>query len=178
MRKLPKTVAILVALCALAACTQREDGTIQDRKRRPDAATHTDAPAADAATTTSAGIVSCYTEGDPAQSCTLPVHCCFSNYSSEHDGYCTTATCAYGTIDCDGPEDCAAGEHCCSHALYASDGSLSGYAIGCQAAGCGAAPSNHELCHTDGPACSNGGTCVTAYLDDNDLPRTLDICQP
>jgi len=133
----------------------------------------------DAASSTggAAGDVTCYTDGNPGQSCALPVHCCFSNYSSQHDGYCTSSTCAYGTIDCDGPEDCATGQHCCSHARFSSDGSLSGYSMACQASACGAAPANYELCHRGGAACSNGGTCVTAYLNDNDLPRTLDICK-
>jgi hypothetical protein len=122
-------------------------------------------------------IVSCYTEGNPAQSCTLPTHCCFSNYSSQHDGFCSNNACIYGTITCDGPEDCTGGQHCCSHALFDSGGSVNGYSMACQASACGAAPANYELCHTDGAACSNGGTCVSAYLRDNDLPRTLDICQ-
>jgi len=175
MRNFPATVAAFVSVCALAACSQSEDGTTLDRRHpRPDATVVT---TADAASTSTAGDVSCYTEGNPAQSCALPVHCCFSNYSSQHDGFCTTSACAYGTIDCDGPEDCATGQHCCSHARFSSDGSLSGYSLACQANACGAAPASYELCHRGGAACSNGGTCVTAYLNDNDLPRTLDICK-
>lgn len=137
--------------------------------RMPDAATSHDAGTPD--------VVSCYTEGNPLQSCTLPTHCCFSNYSSQHDGQCSNNACLYGTISCDGPEDCSGGQHCCSHALFDSGGALNGYSMACQASACGAAPVNYELCHIGGPACSNGGTCVTAYLNDNDLPRTLDICQ-
>jgi hypothetical protein len=122
-------------------------------------------------------VVSCYTEGDPAQSCTLPEHCCFSNYSSQHDGQCSNNACLYGTISCDGPEDCGGGQHCCSQPLFDSGGALDGYSLACQATACGTAPGDHELCHIGGAACSNGGTCVTAYLHANDLPRTLDICQ-
>jgi len=184
-----------VSLCALAACSKSQTGPTVDHTPHDAAVTTGDAPVTqgdapvtqvdaamtpvDAGSTSSgeAGVVSCYTEGDPSQSCTLPSHCCFSNYSSQHDGFCAASACVYGTISCDGPEDCASGQHCCSHALFASDGSLTGYSIGCQATACGAAPVNYELCHTSGPACSNGGTCVTAYLNDNDLPRTLDICQ-
>ena len=175
MRNFLAIVAAIVPVCALAACSQSEDGTTLERRHhRPDAAvTQPDAPT----TTTEPGAISCYTEGNPSQSCALGVSCCFNNYSSQHDGYCSTGTCAYGTIDCDGPEDCGAGEHCCSHALFTSDGSLSGYSVACQASACGAAPANYELCHPDGAACSNGGACVTAYLNDNDLPRTLDICK-
>jgi len=137
--------------------------------RTPDAALSLDAG--------TPGVVSCYTEGNPSQSCTLPTHCCFSNYTSAHNGQCSNNACLYGTISCDGPEDCNGGQHCCSHALFDSGGTVTGYSMACQANACGAAPANYELCHLVGPACSNGGTCVTAYLHDNDLPRTLDICQ-
>ena len=146
----------------------------------PDAVVHADAAQADAAVQGDAGtpgVVTCYTEGNPLQSCTLPTHCCFSNYSSQHDGQCSTSTCLYGTISCDGPEDCSGGQHCCSHALFDTSGTVTGYSIACQATACGAAPVNYEICHIGGAACSNGGTCVTAYLNDNDLPRTLDICR-
>lgn len=173
MRKLPIAVAAFVPVCALAACSQSEDGTTVDRRgHHPDAAV----AQPDAAPAPSGDIVSCYTEGNPTATCTLPVHCCFSNYSSEHDGFCTSNACTWGTIDCDGPEDCATGEHCCSHVLRSSDGSLAGYSIGCQASACGDAPASYELCHTAAPACSNGGTCVSAYGTANDLPRTLDVC--
>jgi len=171
-------------LCVLAACSSKSpSGTLP-----PEAGARSDAPGAhpdgsaapvDAAPAGSpdGGVVSCYTESNASQSCTLPVHCCFSNFSSQHDGSCSSSACTWGTITCDGPEDCATGAHCCSHALLASDGSLTGYSVACQASACGAAPANYELCHAAGPACSNGGTCVTAYGNDNDLPRTLDICQ-
>src|SRR3954463_12246227 len=98
-------VAAFMPLCALAACSQSEDGTTLERKRHPDAAVVT-TPDAAASSSGGAGVVSCYTEGNAAQSCTLPTACCFSNYSSQHDGRCSTSACAYGTIDCDGPEDC------------------------------------------------------------------------
>src|ERR1043165_1067864 len=58
------------------------------------------------------GTVSCYSEYAPSATCTLPSHCCFSNYSAEHAGSCDTAACTWGTIDCDGPEDCAIGQRC------------------------------------------------------------------
>ncbi len=126
------------------------------------------------------GVVSCYSEGYPSTTCALPTHCCFTNYSSQHNGECTTSTCAWGTMDCDGPEDCATGQHCCAHALIDPDWGMLGYKLGCQASACGAAPINQELCHPASSAvstCSNGGTCVPALGNDNDLPRTLYICQ-
>jgi hypothetical protein len=99
----------------------------------------------------------------------------FTNYSAQRDGYCTNDTCAYGTIDCDGPEDCTAGELCCAHAITDPDYGTIGYTIACQAGACGAAPQNRELCHPS-TGCSTGAACVTAYGNDNDLPRTLDVC--
>jgi hypothetical protein len=176
MQKLAIIVGTIVSLCALAACSESEDGTTLDRRpHRPDAAV-IQADAAPASPGPS-GVVSCYTEGDPSQTCSLPTHCCFSNYSSQHDGSCSSNTCTWGTISCDGPEDCATGQHCCSHARFDSSGALAGYSLACQANACGSAPGDHELCHTGGAACSNGGSCVTAYGNANDLPRTLDICK-
>jgi hypothetical protein len=128
----------------------------------------------------SPGVVSCYLEGYPGSTCAQPSHCCFSNYSAQHDGECSTSACSWGTIDCDGPEDCASGQHCCAHAIVDPDYGLTGYKLGCQASACGAAPINQELCHptsSAAPTCSNGRTCVPALGNDNDLPRTLSICK-
>ena len=150
------------------------------------AAPHPDAMSPDAGTGGGGGgggtpgIVSCYTEGFPSTSCSLPTHCCFSNYSAQHDGECTSSACTWGTMDCDGPEDCATGQHCCSHALIDPDYGMLGYKLSCQASACGAAPINQELCHPASSAvstCSTGGTCVPALGNDNDLPRTLYICK-
>jgi hypothetical protein len=128
------------------------------------------------------GVISCYTEGNPGASCTLPTQCCFSNYSSQHDGACSTAACTWGTIACDGPEDCAGGQHCCAHAIVTPDSGVIGYQLACQASACGAAPANQEMCHpTAGSAagtCSSPSSrCVTAFGNDNDLPPSLHICQ-
>lgn len=127
-----------------------------------------------------AGIVSCYTVGDPGATCTLPVHCCFSNYSSSHDGSCMTSSCSWGTITCDGPEDCPSGQRCCSHVLVDPENGITGYSLACQASACGPAPANQELCHPTSSAagtCSTGTACVTALGNDNDLPPSLYICQ-
>jgi hypothetical protein len=127
------------------------------------------------------GTVSCYTEGNPDATCTLPTHCCFSNYSSAHDGSCMTSSCTWGTMECDGPEDCAGGQHCCAHALVDPDSGVIGYKLACQASACGAAPANQEMCHPTASAagtCSNAASrCVTAFGNDNDLPPSLHICQ-
>lgn len=173
------TASILLGLCAVATCADPSVKNDLDARHHfhPDASV---LPVADAATTPPppvTGSVSCYTEGAPDQTCALPDHCCFSNYSAQHDGSCSTSTCAYGTISCDGPEDCGQGEHCCAHAIIDPTEGLQGYSVACQANACDAPPIGSELCHPDGSPCSTGGTCVTAYGNDNDLPRTLYVCR-
>lgn len=126
-----------------------------------------------------AGVVSCYSEGNPGATCTLPTHCCFTNYSSQHNGQCTSSACTWGTITCDGPEDCPAAQRCCSHAIVDSSDTVIGYSLACQATACGSQPLNEELCHptlTPAGTCS-AGQCVTTVNHNNDLPRTLYICR-
>jgi hypothetical protein len=127
---------------------------------------------------TSAGnTVTCYRTNDPAATCALPAeHCCFSNYSAAHDGACSTTSCAWGTIRCDGPEDCGTGQRCCAHALIDPNDGLFGHALTCQATPCGPAPVNQQICHTTSQ-CPAGTQCVTVVMNDNDLPRTLNICK-
>lgn len=128
------------------------------------------------------GIVSCYSEGNPGAMCTLPTRCCFNNYSAQHNGACSTDACTWGTIECDGPEDCASGQHCCAHAIVTLDSGVSGYQLACQASACGIAPANQELCHPTaasaaGTCSSPDSRCVTAFGNDSDLPPSLHICQ-
>jgi hypothetical protein len=127
------------------------------------------------------GVISCYTEGSPGATCTLPTRCCFTNYSSQHNGACSTAACTWGTMECDGPEDCAGGQHCCAHAIVTPDSGVVGYQLACQASACGAAPANQELCHPTAAAagtCSSPSSqCVTAFGNDSDLPPSLHICR-
>jgi hypothetical protein len=147
-------------------------------------APHPDAPSPDAsppdagtASPDAGGVtVACYSEGSPNATCSSPDHCCFTNYGSYHDGTCSTSSCSWGTIDCDGPEDCGAGQHCCSHATYDPELGVTGYKLACQSAACGTPPFDQELCHASA-TCPAGKTCVSAYGHDNDLPRALSICQ-
>ncbi len=171
-------VAVLT-LCALAACADRTSTENDDLRRRKDAAVASDSTTStiDASSTPVAGVIACYTEGDPSATCTLPIHCCFSDYSSQHDGYCTTDACAWGTETCDGPEDCATGELCCARAIVDTAGVVVGYTIGCSTTACGAPPLDHELCHPATGCSSASASCVTAYGNDNDLPPELYICQ-
>ena len=179
MRKTVFTIATLCGLAACAADTSDEDAADRRKPRPPttqvDAGT-TPQPDASSGGTSGDGTVSCYTEGAPSNTCSLPVHCCFTNYSAQHNGYCTSDSCAWGTLDCDGPEDCATGEHCCSQQLQDADG-IAGYRVACQASACGAPPTGEELCHPNSASCGSGETCVTAYGNNNDLPRSLYICR-
>jgi hypothetical protein len=173
MRKLQLCAAALV----LAACAP-DSSELSDEARKGKGHGGTTSTTADAAvstadaavTTSSAGSVSCYTEGAPSNTCTLPTHCCFSNYSAQHNGGCTTSACTWGTIDCDGPEDCAAGQYCCANAI---DGG--GWTLACQSTSCGAPPLHEELCH-DSASCSSG-SCVNTLSVNWDLPRTLYVCR-
>ncbi len=168
------------AALALAACVSDSNDPSDEARRRKDAGMATPATGADAAisapdaaTTTPddpAGTVACYTEGAPSNTCTAPEQCCFSNYSSHHNGFCTTSACAWGTITCDGPEDCAAGEECCATALDW------GWTLACQSGACGTPPASEELCHTS-DTCESGETCVSALDANYSLPRALSVCR-
>jgi hypothetical protein len=194
--------ALAVAL-ALGACTAPSAGDpsssdagveidVVARVRRappppppPDAGTYTpDASNPTGGTggdPTQAGVISCYTEGNPRATCTLPTQCCFGNYSSAHDGSCSTSACVWGAQSCDGPEDCASGQHCCAHVLVDPDWGIYGYQVACQASACGSAPANQEMCHPTATSargtCSTGTSCVTALGNDADLPPNLHICK-
>lgn len=126
------------------------------------------------------GVVACYSPFAPSATCALPTHCCFTNYSAEHVGSCDTAACSWGTIDCDGPEDCATGQRCCAHVIIDPDNGISGYKLACQSDACGAAPANVELCHGGAAAagtCDGDRACVSAAGNYYDLPGTLSICE-
>jgi hypothetical protein len=167
-------IAVLIALAACADVTGSSTDPLRKRKDAGmsiDAVVHVDAPA-DSPLATS---VACFTEGEPGATCTLPSHCCFNNYSSFHDGFCATSACTWGTETCDGPEDCGAGQRCCSRAMVDASGEITGYKIACSADPCGVAPLDYEVCHP-ATGCSSG-TCVTTVGNDNDLPPELYICR-
>ncbi len=178
-------LVIAATLSVFVACATEGDDAADRRKPRPRDASVSVVDASGSGTDSGSGsgsgsirgTVSCYRESAPAAFCTLPTHCCFTNYSAQHNGACDTGPCAWGTIDCDGPEDCGAGQHCCSTSILDGDGSTVGYRMACTANACGAPPLGDELCHPDGPACANGGTCVSAYGNQTDLPRSLHICR-
>jgi len=169
-----KRVLWIGAALSLAACTSASDDTAVERRRpRPDARQPDAAPTPPPST---GGTVSCYRSGNPSATCSAPQVCCFTNYSSQHDGSCSSGACTWGTIRCDGPEDCAAGEHCCAHATVDPDEGTQGYMLACQASACGSPPLDHELCHPGG-TCPSGLSCVSAYGNANDLPRSLYVCR-
>jgi hypothetical protein len=160
----------LCAALALAACVSDTDDLGSDPRRGNG---HHPPVTVDASVTTPptsdpAGTISCYSEGAPAATCTLPVHCCFGNYSAQHNGFCTTDTCAESTITCDGPEDCASGQHCCATPI-----AVNRWNLACQSSACGAG--GDELCH-DSSTCG-GRSCVNALDANYDLPRALSVCR-
>jgi len=202
--------ALIIALALVACSSPYPDGTeapadasetprrgtspnrdaqvpTHDAPDAPDAYTGDAAAATDARGETSdsapgggGGVVSCYSPFAPGATCALPTHCCFTNYSAEHAGSCDTAACTWGTIDCDGPEDCANGQRCCAHVIIDTDNGITGYKLACQTDACGAAPANVELCHggsTAAGTCDGGRACVSAASYYYDLPGTLSICQ-
>jgi hypothetical protein len=201
--------ALIIAL-ALVACSSSSDGTQapadadDESSRRPhrdaqtsprDAHGAPDARRGDAAVASDAGggttgdgggglagagVVACYSEYAPSATCALPTHCCFTNYSAARAGSCETAACTWGTIDCDGPEDCATGQRCCAHVIIDPDNGITGYKLACQTDACGAAPANVELCHggaTAAGTCDGDRACVSVANQDYDLPRTLSTCR-
>ena len=157
------------ALAFVACASDSDDPSSERRKPRPpstapDAAVSEPTPPSDPD-----GTISCYTQGAPSNTCTLPTHCCFTNYSAYHNGYCTNESCGWGTITCDGPEDCASGQECCATK------STSGWLLACSSSACGAPPLGEELCHSSDTC--GGKSCVSAYDANYDLPRTLNVCR-
>jgi hypothetical protein len=154
---------ILVLLVTLCACTNDTaldtSSTEQAGKRHPDAAiVHDAARTADAALGTSPGVVSCYADGSPNAVCFLSVnYCCFDNYSSSDNGYCTTS-CLHSDEHCDGQEDCPTGDRCYAH-LW-NDGETNHWTISCQATPTD--PSDYIMCHPNDGTCPTGTTCTQA----------------
>ena len=191
---LRSSFALTIAL-ALAACTHIETGGATaldagdeldptERKTRPpppqDAGTVPTDAGGYGGDPSSPGVVACGRSGNPTATCAAPSHCCFSNYSAQHDGECTTTSCSWGTVACDGPEDCPGGQHCCSQLISDPEWGILGYKVACQATACGAAPAAEELCHPTtslAGTCASGTACVAASSYDYDLPPALDVCQ-
>jgi hypothetical protein len=165
----------MLFLLAVVGCSHVDTDDADRRKPKGvDAAIVEETPSGDPAAT---GVVSCYSQGAPTRTCTNPDYCCFDNYSSHHNGYCTaTESCSWGTIRCDGPEDCGSGERCCATATRDPLLGTTSYSLSCRAGSCGGPPVDHELCHPGASTCATG-SCVTAYGNANDLPRTLYVCR-
>src|SRR5688500_1967704 len=143
-----RTLFIFAAFGCSQAITDEAAEDAERRKPRVDAATTTDEPPPPPGDPAAAGIVSCYSSGAPANTCATPAYCCFNNYSASHDGYCTTTeTCSFGTILCDGPEDCASGQQCCATAMRDPYFGTTGYQLACRSGSCGGPPFDRELCH-------------------------------
>lgn len=165
-------------MVAVLGCSHSATGDVDDLERKKPRKVDAGTTTTDAmAEPTAPGTVSCYSQGAPDTMCSAPEYCCFDNYTAHHNGYCTSSeACWWGTITCDGPEDCGSGESCCATAERDPELGTTGYTIACRAGACGGPPLDHELCHPDANTCASG-SCVTAYENANDLPRSLYVCK-
>lgn len=154
---------VFVALGAIGACmVEGHEAGVADRKR----------PQPDAPSGEASGVYDCHAKSSPDQTCSAPSACCFDD-SPAHYGACSAAgaACAsYGTLTCDGPEDCPTGEKCC--ATVTGDGVY----VGCEAACLSPFDGGDELCH-EPSICSDGRWCVTADGTQPALPPTVSICR-
>jgi hypothetical protein len=158
---------LVAALGALGACAgdTSDDGGDADNTERRRPKPVVDAPPPSPTT----GSVTCYSASAPTATCTAPSQCCFGT-GYDPDGVCSTSTCAWGAVRCDGPEDCASGERCCATVTS------SGVTVACAASCLPLEQGGDEVCHE--PAlCSNGRWCITAFGTQPALPRNLSICR-
>ena len=108
--------------------------------------------------------------------CTGLTHCCFNNYSAAHDGYCSTDTCEFGRIECDGPEDCAASNLCCAQRISDPNGIALAYVVACRA-GSACPTGTWQLCHANSE-CGAGRSCQPTGPINSELPHVIDVCAP
>ncbi len=102
--------------------------------------------------------------------------CCFDGtsphcFSGDLGGKCSCSGlfCSTTVVDCDGPEDCPSGQLCCGNmGLTDSVFTRLSCAKNCSS---GITNTETEICHPDGPPCTNGNTCSpdaalpTGYTD-------------
>lgn len=179
-----KALHMVLLFASVGACTLGDEGESAIGRRHVDAGVVVHP--ADAAPTPppppgTPGVIACFTEGNPNQTCSGGVACNFNAYNSYHDGYCSsTASWTYGLETCDGPEDCSSAGHCCNVLTDTGDGFL--VKISCQAQACPAGIGNSEMCHPTSNArgtCSDATKhCVTARAAGNYMiAANLYVCQ-
>jgi hypothetical protein len=115
------------------------------------------------------GSVTCYSDAAPAATCTAPSQCCFGS-GFDPDGSCSSSTCSWGSVSCDGPEDCTSGQRCCATVTAA------GVRVACATSCLSPLQGGDELCH-EPSICDGGRWCVTAFGTQPALPRNLSICR-
>jgi hypothetical protein len=128
-----------------------------------------------AAAATSFARIACYSSGAPNTVCSGGQHCCFSNYSADHNGYCSASDPCDFRMDCDGPEDCGSGQVCCAKRLTDPSGIALGYKVACTTRS--ACPSGQwQLCHSSASKtkCPTGHACVPTY--NYELPKVVQLC--
>ena len=160
-----RAIILIGAITALAGCVgDAEDADELERKKPKPGST------VDAGAGTTSGVYTCYATSAPAQTCTTAQACCFDG-TFEHSGSCSSSACTtYGSLRCDGPEDCSDGQKCC--ATITRDG----VTVGCAAECLPYFEGGDELCH-EPSFCSGGRSCITAYGTQPALPRTVSICR-
>jgi hypothetical protein len=115
------------------------------------------------------GTFTCYSTTDPGATCSAPQQCCFDGTAS-HSGACGSSCSSWGTLACDGPEDCSNGQRCCATMTGA------GVTVGCADTCLPYFQGGDELCH-EPSVCDGGRWCITAYGTQPALPRTVAICR-
>ncbi len=168
----------LLLCLMIMGCSMNQGDDVAARRRHPDAAVSVDGSTADAASGTSAGVVTCYSSGNPSATCSLATsHCCFTEYDASQNGSCTalSTSCLVGQIDCDGPEDCAIGQGCFAHHWWDS-GDMPHWLLACASAPTDPTQ-DRILCHPGANTCPAGTACTqTDTAGVYDLPQTIYIC--
>src|SRR5690349_784 len=187
---LRKTMTICLTLCAgfglFVACgapSENEEDLAIARVSRHHHTTTGGSSSTSSSSTGSGGSttgrsITCFSGGAPDTVCTGADHCCFSNYSALHDGYCATTTCEFGTLNCDGPEDCPAGNVCCAQRFTDPSGVALSYTVACRT-GSSCPSGTWQLCHSTAPAnggCPAGTTCQSGV--NFELPKAIQNCAP
>lgn len=158
---------VIATLSALAACVddtgseEIADEALDRRKPKP-SPTPTSPPP-------TSGSVTCFSTTNPSATCSAGQQCCFDGTAS-HSGTCATSCSSWGTLSCDGPEDCSNGQRCCASFTG------TGVKVGCADTCLPYFQGGDELCH-EPSVCDGGRWCITSYGTQPALPRTTAICR-
>lgn len=195
-----KTVAVMVLMTVVACVNSDQTSTdsIESHGKRRDAAIDSPPPPppVDAPAPGASGWVSCYSTGNPNKSCSLATgsFCCFDNYTSSHNGWCTGApaptVCTENTLFCDTDNDCASGQKCWARQYQdppppPPEGEEGGGGNLHITASCENSPPSPvqagpwHLCYPGDGTCAAGQACVqAAQAQVHGLPSKIYVCSP